>query len=101
MDVVECETISARRGRDESLPGDSRRRPAQVFCGLRDRWDVGMSKPSAFTVPPPLRRLVQQEGVEPSYPGPIRTHLPPGLRCGVGQDSRTRPRDDLAWSTER
>lgn len=33
-----------------------RRRPAQVFYRLRDGWDVGMSKPSAFTVPPPLRR---------------------------------------------
>jgi len=53
-----------------------RRRPAQVFYRLRDGWDVGMSKPSAFTVPPPPREKVRQEGFEPSYPGPVESQLP-------------------------
>lgn len=34
-----------------------------------------MSKPSAFTVPPPPHKSVQQEGVEPSYPGLVEHHL--------------------------
>lgn len=86
--IVRARSRTKRVRRDvvgESLPGNHRRRPAQVFCGLRDRWDVGMSKPSAFTVPPPLHRWVQQEGVEPSYPGLVRAHLPPGPRLDSGR----------------
>ncbi len=47
---------STRRGRRSRVPGDHRRRPAQVFCGFPDRWEVGMSKPSALTIRPPLHR---------------------------------------------
>ena len=47
---------------------DHRRRPAQVFYRLRDGWDVGMCKPSAFTVPP-RPHSARPEGFEPSYPG--------------------------------
>lgn len=57
-----------------------RRRPAQVFCRSTDGWDVGMSKPSAFTVPPPPHKKVQREGFEPSDPGPFAGQVPPEHR---------------------
>jgi len=77
-----------RRGR-ESLPGLPRRRPAQVFYGLRDRWDVGMSKPSASTVPPPPRKTCGEKESNLHVPASSRITYP---RNAV---TRTRPMTTL------
>ena len=101
-DVVEVEASQAMRGRGFPLPGNHRRRPAQVFCGLRDRWDVGMSMPNAFTVPPPSVR--SSEGKESNLHVPVSCehHLvaPGTLDRVLATLLRTDPSDDLAWSTE-
>ena len=70
---------AARRGR-RCLPGDRRRRPAQVFYGVPNRWDVGMSKPNAFACSATPRTVVGGEGFEPSGTGPVESHLPPERR---------------------
>ena len=77
-----------RRGR-ESLPGIPRRRPAQVFYGLGDRWAVGMSKPSASTVPPSPRKTCGEK--ESNLHVPVSTNV----TYPRNAISRTRPMTTL------
>lgn len=79
-----------------ALPGDHRRRPAQVFYGFPNRWDVGMSKPNAFACS--ATPLCSCRG------GRIRTFRSRSRRALPAPGTpvaRTRPDDDLARSTER
>lgn len=72
-----------------ALPGERRRRPAQVFYGVPNRWDVGMSKPNAFTCSATPRQSSRGGRIRTFRSRSRREPLAPGTPC-----ARTRPCDD-------
>jgi len=83
MADVRMRAVAVRTRRDVVgwiLPGDHRRRPAQVFYRLTDGWDVGMCLPSAFTVPPPLHETWRRKDSNLQIPVFANFTIPPERR---------------------